>query len=62
MFGLEGDQTLYVMHLSTLQKTISTMVHSMGTPSINQPSLHSMEPPIPKVVHKLSLIHNKLSL
>jgi hypothetical protein len=48
MFGLKGDQTLYVMHLSTLQKTYSTMVHSMVTPSINQPSLHSMEPPIPK--------------
>jgi hypothetical protein len=62
VFGLEGDQTLYVMHLFTLQQNVGNVVHSLVTPSINQPLLHSLEPHAHKVVNKLGLNLNRPSL
>jgi hypothetical protein len=35
VLGLEGDQTLYAMHLSTLQQNVGNVVHSLVTPSIS---------------------------
>jgi hypothetical protein len=35
VFGLEGDQTMCVTHLSTLQQNVGNVVHSLVTPSIS---------------------------
>jgi len=41
VFGLEGDQALYVMHLASLQQDVgTTFVHSVVLAPIQQPSLH----------------------
>jgi hypothetical protein len=48
MFSLKGDQTLYVMRLSTLQQNVGNVVHSLVTPSISQPPLHHYNHPFPK--------------
>ncbi len=61
MFGLKGDQTLYVACLFTLQQNVGNVVHSLVTPSISQPPLHSLEPIVPKVVHKFGLNPNRPS-
>jgi hypothetical protein len=61
VFGLEGDQTLYVVRLSTLQHNVGNVVHSLVIPSISQPPLHLLEPPIPKVACKLGLNLNRPS-
>ncbi len=50
MFGLERDQTLYVMCLASLQQDVGiTCVHYVVFAPIQQPSLHSLEPLVPKV-------------
>jgi len=61
VFGLEGEQTLYVAHLFALQQNVN-MVHFLVTPSISRPPLHSLEPPTPKVACKLGLNLNRPSL
>jgi hypothetical protein len=58
VFGLKGDQTLYVAHLSALQQNVGNVVHFLVTPSIRWPPLHSLEPLVPKVVHKFGLNSN----
>jgi hypothetical protein len=35
VFGLEGEQTLYVTHLFALQHNVGNVVHSLVIPSIN---------------------------
>ncbi len=61
MFGLEGDETLYVACLSALQQNVGSVVHFLVTPSISQPPLHSLRPPTPKVARKFGLNFNKPS-
>jgi hypothetical protein len=61
VFGIKGDQTLYVVCLFALQHNVGNVVHSLVTPSISQPPLHSLEPVAPKVAHKFGLNLNKPS-
>jgi hypothetical protein len=61
VFGLEGEQTLYVAHLFALQQNVVNVVHFLVTPSISRPPLHSLEPPTPKVACKLGLNLNRPS-
>jgi len=52
VFGLERDQTLYVMHLASLQQVVgTTSMHFVVLAPIQQPFFHSLEPPTPKVAH-----------
>ncbi len=58
VFGLKGDQTLYVARLFALQQNVGNVVHFLVTPSIRWPPLHSLEPLVPKVVCKFGLNSN----
>jgi hypothetical protein len=35
VFGLEGEETLYVAHLFALQQNVGNVLHSLVTPSIS---------------------------
>jgi hypothetical protein len=47
--------------LFALQQNVGNVVHSLVTPSISRPPLHSLEPPAPKVARKFGLNLNKPS-
>ncbi len=61
VFGLVGDQTVYVARLFALKHNIANVVHYLVSPSISQPPLHSLEPLAPRVVCKFGLNLNRLS-